>query len=327
GGHRSQDGSFMESLSPSVRDMKIPLSMAIPAYLRDHRYEGRVVLPAAEALQILAKSLPEDLPRCNPLLQVEGEFARLLHLDPEADTLNVFHEIAITPDGCRQSRLTTLHSGRQTQVNRRMTHVSVLFSSIEHVEAGRKDGLIDHSGEGSPDRFSRKRGEDPVCWADPAHAEAAGLSDPIFTFSCGRLYTDLVPFGPAYHNVVAEIDLTETGARATVSGGDFREAVGPLGSPFPFDAAMHVACAWGQRYRNVVAFPVGFDRREILLPTSAGETYLCRVFCLPEKGAVLRFNVWLFDEDHRPVEIVQGLKMRDISGGRLKPPVWVRKGV
>ena len=90
---------------------------------------------------------------------------------------------------------------------------------------------------------------------------------------------------------------------------------------------MHVACAWGQRYRNVVAFPVGFDRREILLPTSAGETYLCRVFPLPDEGAVLRFNVRLFGEDHRPVEIILGLKMRDISGGRLKPPAWVRKGV
>ena len=77
----------------------------------------------------------------------------------------------------------------------------------------------------------------------------------------------------------------------------------------------------------MVAFPVGFDRREILLPTSAGETYFCRVVSLPEEGAVLRFNVRLFGEDHRPVEIILGLKMRDISGGRLKPPAWVRKGV
>jgi hypothetical protein len=307
--------------------MKIPLSMAIPDYLRDHRYEGRVVLPAAEALQILAGSLPEDLPRYDPLLQVEGEFARLLYLDPGADTLNVFHEIAVSPDGCRQSRLTTLRSGRQTRLNRRMTHVSVLFSSIEHEEAGCKNGPMNHSGEASPGRFSRKRGEDPGCAADPAYAEETGLSGPTFTFPCERLYTDLVPFGPAYHNVMSDIDLTEIGARATVSGGIHPEATGPLGSSFPFDAAMHVACAWGQRYRNIVAFPVGFDRREILLPTSAGETYFCRVFPLPDEGAVLRFNVRLFGEDHRPIEIIKGLKMRDISGGRLKPPAWVRKGV
>jgi len=307
--------------------MKIPLSISIPVYLRDHRYEGRVVLPAAEALQILAKSLPGDLPRCDPLLQEGGEFARLLHLDPRADTLNVFHEIAFSPDGLRQSRLTTLHSGRQTQLNRRMTHVSVVFSAIDPMQAGRENGPADHSGKASPAGFSGKRGDDPGYGADPAHDEADELDGPIFTFPCERLYTDLVPFGPAYHNAVNEIGLTETGARAYVSGGDFREAVGPLGSPFPFDAAMHVACAWGQRYRNIVAFPVGFDRREILLPTSAGETYLCRVVSLPDDGSALRFNVRLFGEDHRPVEIILGLKMRDISGGRLKPPAWVRKGV
>ncbi|MBA4424005.1 MAG: hypothetical protein C0390_13065, partial [Syntrophus sp. (in: bacteria)] len=95
--------------------MRVPLSIAIPDYLRDHRYEGRVVLPAAEALQILAGSLPGDLPRCNPLRQEGGEFAHLLPLDPQADTLDVFHEIAVSPDGRRQSSLTTLRLGRQTQ--------------------------------------------------------------------------------------------------------------------------------------------------------------------------------------------------------------------
>jgi hypothetical protein len=307
--------------------MKIPLSISIPAYLRDHRYEGRVVLPAAEALQILAGSLPEDLPCYDPLLQEGGEFSRLLYLDPGADTLNVFHEIAASPDGCRQSRLTTFRSGRQTRLNRRMTHVSVVFATIENAAAGREYGPMDHSGERSLTQFSRKRGEDPEYEADSAHAEEAGLNGPMFTFSCERLYSDLVPFGPAYHNVVSDIDLTEIGARAAVSGGNHLEASGSLGSPFPFDAAMHVACAWGQRYRNVVAFPVGFDRREILLPTSAGETYFCRVFPLSEEGTVLRFDIRLFGEDHRPVEVIQGLKMRDISGGRLKPPAWVRKGL
>jgi hypothetical protein len=307
--------------------MKIPLSIPISAYLRDHRYEGRVVLPATEALQILAKSIPEDLPHCNPLLQEGGEFFRLLQLDPEADTLDVLHEIAVSPDGRRQSRLTTLHSGRQTRLNRRMTHVCVVFVSIDPVATDGENGSLDHPGEASPARSIGKRDDKSRCGTDPDYGGAPGLSRPIFTFSCRSLYADLVPFGPAYHNVVTDIDLAETGARACVSGGEFGEAVGPLGSPFPFDAAMHVACAWGQRYRDVVAFPVGFDRREILLPTSAGQTYLCRVFPLSDEGAILRFNVRLYGEDQRLAEVILGLKMRDISGGRLKPPAWVRKGV
>lgn len=158
-------------------------------------------------------------------------------------------------------------------------------------------------------------------------SEAMENEGPSFSFSSRRLYADLVPFGPAYHNVVGEVSLSPDGASAEVSGGDCREAVGPLGSPFPFDAALHVACAWGQRYRNLVAFPVGFDRREIIRPTRRGQTYICRVFPLPDEGAALRFDVRLYGEDRQPVEIIGGVKMRDISGGGRKPPAWVRKGV
>jgi hypothetical protein len=160
-----------------------------------------------------------------------------------------------------------------------------------------------------------------------SRVESEGKEGTSFRFSCLRLYADLVPFGPAYHNVVGEVSLTPDGASAEVSGGDYREAVGPLGSPFPFDAAMHLACAWGQRYRNLVAFPVGFGCRKIVRPTLNGETYLCHVFPLPGEGAVLRFDVRLYCVDGRPVEIILGLKMRDITGGSLKPPAWVRKGV
>ena len=317
----------MENLPQPVRSVKIPLTVAIPDYLRDHRYDGRIVLPAAEALQILARSLPGDLPRCDPHLQEGGEFPHLLPLDADTDVFSAFHEIDYSPDGSRQSRLTTLRTGRQTQLNRRITHVSVAFSPVDDKKANRENGSADGSGGAVPAWLSRKRGDDPADGADPTQIEAAELNGPIFTFPCRRLYADLVPFGPAYRNVITEITLTKTGASANVSGGDFREAVGPLGSPFPIDASMHVACAWGQRYRNVVAFPVGIDRREIILPTSAGETYRCRVFPLRGEGAVLRFNVCLFGKDDRPAEIILGLRMRDISGGRLKPPAWVRKGV
>ena len=125
--------------------------------------------------------------------------------------------------------------------------------------------------------------------------EAIMPEGPPFTVPDSRLYDELVPFGPAYRNVRGDILLTESGVSATVSGGDFPEAEGPLGSPFPLDAAMHAACAWGQRYRNRVVFPIGFDRREILAPTRTGETYLCRIMPLPDEGAVLRFDIRLYD--------------------------------
>jgi hypothetical protein len=317
----------MESLSRPVRSVKIPLTVAIPDYLRDHRYDGRIVLPAAEALQILAKSLPDDLPRCDPRLQGRGEFAHLLPLDANADAFSAFHEITFFPDGSRLSRLMTLRSGRQTQWTRSIEHVSVCFLPIEGKGIIRDSSLFSNWEIGSCPHFPQYTLPGSDSHATPVLTEPAGKEGESYSFSCRCLYADLVPFGSAYHNVVGEITLTPAGATATVSGGYFQEAVGPLGSPFPFDAAMHLACAWGQRYRGVVAFPVGFDRREILHPTSACETYRCYAFPLPDEGAVLRFDIWLFSSDDRPAEIILGLRMRDISGGRLKPPAWVREGV
>jgi hypothetical protein len=90
---------------------------------------------------------------------------------------------------------------------------------------------------------------------------------------------------------------------------------------------MHAACAWGQRYRNRVVFPVGFDRREILSPTRTGETYLCRITPLPDEGAVLCFDVRLHDLNRRPVETILGLKMREIFGGKRNPPAWLMEGL
>ena len=72
---------------------------------------------------------------------------------------------------------------------------------------------------------------------------------------------------------------------------------------------------------------MGFDRREIVVPTRAGETYRCRVVPLPDAGATLRFDILITGGDGRPVEVIRGVAMRDISGGRRKPPAWVGEGI
>ena len=291
----------MENLSQPVETIAISLAISAPAYLRDHHVGGFVVLPAVEALQTVARSKPAtwgaDLSR-----QERAVFHHLLRIDVGAGEIPALHEHARYADGRCLSRLTTLRSGRQMKFTRRMEHVSVLFMPEGLEEAG--------------------------CGTDlaPDPAEAIMPEGPTFTVSNSRLYDELVPFGPAYRNVRGDVLLAETSVSATVSGGDFPDAAGPLGSPFPLDAAMHAACAWGQRYRNRVVFPIGFDRREILAPTRAGETYPCRITPLPDEGAVLRFDIRLYGRDRRSVEVIRGLKMRDIFGGKLTPPAWVREG-
>jgi hypothetical protein len=293
----------MESIYRPIRQVKIPLTIDVADFMRDHRYEGRVILPAVEALQILARLLPADSHSCGCFLQEGGSFAHPLFLEPEAATLSVYYEIDLLPDGGRRYRLMTLRSGRQTKVVRSVEHASVLFPSIGSRLAGRGELSLQDSTDNK------------------------GLKGATFIFSSRRLYDDLVPFGPAYHNVVGDVVLTGEGASASLSGGHYREAVGPLGSPFPFDAAMHVACAWGQRYHGTVAFPIGFSRREILVPTQAGERYSCRIIPLPGSGPVLSFHIFIYGSDHRIVEVIRRLEMRDLSRGRLAPPDWVREGI
>jgi hypothetical protein len=320
----------MENLSEAVKAITIPLVISVPAYLRDHYIGDLVVLPAVEALQIVARSRPDGLDG-HSCRQEHAFFHHPLMIDPCATEIPAVHEHARYADGRCLSRLTTLRSGRQMKFTRRMEHLSIWFAPTDREVAG--CGVGNETGPPPDPARARKRlseseeqsGFETDSPSDPG--DAVPHVGPTFRVSAHRLYEELVPFGPAYRNVRGDVLLTETCVSATVSGGDFPEAAGPLGSPFPLDAAMHVACAWGQRYRDRVVFPIGFDRREIFAPTRAGVTYRCRVTPLPDEGAILCFDVWLHDLHRRPVETIRGLKMRDIFGGKRMPPAWVREGM
>ncbi len=288
---------------------EIPLVIPVPPYLRDHRAGGRSLLPAAETLQILARSLPAAY---DARRHQEARFPHLLVLEEGVARVEAAHEVESMPDGGCRSRLTTRRTGLRTACARRIEHACVHFPAVRGAgEETGQDPPFDpgEAFRGAPGERGRDR-DDAAPFVVPA----------------ARLYDELVPFGPAWRNVTGEVRLAPDGASAALSGGTHPEADGPLGSPFPFDAAMHVACVWGQRYRGVVAFPVGFDRRVVLTPTRSGGRYRCRVAPLAGEGATLRFDIRIDDEDGRAVETIRGLRMRDISGGRRLPPAWVREG-
>lgn len=289
----------MEILSQPVEQVALRLAIPVPAYLRDHHVGGLAVLPAVEALQSLARSKPAAW-GADPRLQERARFHHLLAIDDRAAEIPALHEHLRYADGRCLSRLTTLRSGGK--VARRMEHLSVWFLPAAGSAAGSAGGPA----------------------PDPDDAETP--EGPRFRVPGRRLYDELVPFGPAYRNL-REVTLAVGGITAVVSGGSFPEAEGPLGSPFPLDAAMHAACAWGQRYRNRVVFPTGFDRREIRKPTRTGEDYLCRITPLTDEGAVLRFDIRICGRDGQPAEAIRGLSMRDIFGEKWRPPAWVREGV
>ncbi len=98
-----------------------------------------------------------------------------------------------------------------------------------------------------------------------------------------------------------------------------------IGSPFPLDGAFHAACVLGQRSADFVPFPVGFERRIIVKPTQAGGSYSTRVQLLSRSHDELLFDLQIFDDQGQIFESVTGLRMRDVSGGKIRPPEWIRK--
>jgi len=96
-----------------------------------------------------------------------------------------------------------------------------------------------------------------------------------------------------------------------------------LGSPFPFDAGMHLCCVHGQCLHRVVGFPVGYRQRHIIEPIRPGETVICRVFSRLSEGSSLLFDLYLLGEQGQVREIVLGLEMVDLSKGKLMPPSWL----
>ena len=93
----------------------------------------------------------------------------------------------------------------------------------------------------------------PLDGGDTLPPVPAGREAPAETYHLpvDRLYAEMVPFGPAFQNVVSPVQLGPEGARAVVSGGATAgdDRLVQLGSPFPLDAAFHAACAWSQRFQ------------------------------------------------------------------------------
>ncbi|MEN6317667.1 MAG: hypothetical protein ABFD82_02780 [Syntrophaceae bacterium] len=282
----------MEDHSQMRERIRLPLVIPIHPYLHDHHFEGKIILPAAEILQRLAGSLREHRPDALVRCMRSASFDRFLQIPEDSAVIEPIHELEVYESGRIHSQLITVSRIRST-MTRTKVHAVVDFAAVEENGSGLAGDMLSESVGGN------------------------------FIISSQRLYSDLVPFGPSYQNVRGEIVLSEYGAVARVHAVECPALSEPLGSPFPFDGALHIACAWGQRYHNIVAFPIGFEERIIASPTIPGETYICRVAPVSFTGEVLRFDIYIHNSTGSLCEAIRGVIMRDVSGGRVKPPGWV----
>jgi len=283
----------MSADSSKMRErIRLPQVLSIGPYLRDHHVEGKIVLPAVEILQWLAgsaQSYRSDLP---VTCMRSASFDRFLTIERDAPVIEAVHELDIYDSGRISAKLITVGLIKGTHVTRTKIHAAVNFMN---------------PGECAGQPIKEMSERDGTTYILPSH----------------KLYSDLVPFGPSYQNVQGNVYLSERGASAQVHGADHSAPSVPLGSPFPFDGALHVACAWGQWFHHIVAFPVGFEKRLIVKPTAPGEMYFCRILPAAVTGTSFQFDIWIHDAAGGLREEIRGVLMRDVFGGRVKPPDWI----
>ncbi|MDY6792980.1 MAG: polyketide synthase dehydratase domain-containing protein [Thermodesulfobacteriota bacterium] len=281
---------------------RLPLKIEIHPYLLDHRFEGKAVLPAVEAMQLLAASTEKYLPKTDIRSIEKAMFDKFFYIEPDTasadNVVDAFNEIEKNEKDGVTARLMTKTRSKKAGITRVKQHATMQFSA-------------------------NKADINP-----PALAAVSGQIQKRFTIPADKLYSDLVPFGPAYHNIQDPLFVSSKGAMADILAPKQRpinKSKLPLGSPFPLDAAFHAACAWGQRYLAVVGFPVGFDRRIIFKPTRPGSRYTCLILPVNVSTELFSFDIGLYNRNGILVETVFGLQMRDVSAGRMKPPRWVIK--
>ncbi len=282
----------MGVLSPLMDRISRKVQLEIQPWFRDHCFAGRPVFPAVESLLLLAEEARSRFPTLNIQAMEKGRFSRFLEIPSETDQLEVIVELEETKNSVVRAGL---FSRMQTGTFVRLVeHGSVYFGAGKNRE-----------------------------W------EAIQIKLPVeqqsFTISGDRLYRELIPFGPAYRNLL-EVDIFPSGVVAEIQTPAYcgREVEQDLGSPFLLDSALHAACAWGQRFAGCVPFPVGFISRHVVFPVQPDNQYRAVVKVVVGRGTELEFDIDLVDSRGEPVEYLRGVQMRDVSGGRLQVPDWVR---
>jgi len=278
------------------KTVRLPVKMAVFPYLQDHRFEGIAVFPAVEAMQILAQAVKKFIPQTDITAITEAKFDKFLFIPPDTERIDALCSITSFENGDVAAVLQTKTRSKKTAITRIKEHVTVNFPHIMPEFAGYPHG--------------------------PTPPGESGYLE----ITPDQIYRELVPFGPAYHNISENLLIHRDGTiaelRAPINSNSV-DKTGQLGSPFVLDAAFHAACVWGQRHARMVAFPVGVEKRIIVKPTQPGNMYISRAIPVRTDPVLLVFDICICDKDDNPFEIVTGVHMRDVSGGRMKPPPWI----
>ena len=275
-----------------MRTDTFPITVPLPPFYQDHHTNGRPVLPAVEAMELLAADARRRFPQKKASRRLtDVRFEKFLYLDaPESPS--AFHRVAHNENGSLRSDLTSRFQAPRVKISRTLEHASLILE------------------------------ETLPPMAVPPLDMTASLAGICTVVEPKQIYAQMVPFGPAYRNIRHKLLISPDGAMAPVGSPQPRDPRRNLylGSPYVLDAAFQAACVWCQRYCERVTFPVSLDQRTVLRPTRPDRIYTARVVPRQTKREPFVFDIFIYDENGKPCEGVSGIRMRDVSGGRNRPP-------
>ncbi|MCF6188137.1 MAG: polyketide synthase dehydratase domain-containing protein [Desulfobulbaceae bacterium] len=258
------------------------IDIPIQPWFKDHRFNGRIVLPAVETLLLLAAEVHKKYPEIDVQVMEDARFLRFLEIPQDSTSLEVLVNCSRMKDGSIQARL--LSRVQFKAMARILEHGEVRFPAIQ------------------------KNCSDSVIHLEP-------LEEPVTKIDANRIYRELVPFGPAYHTLQEILFLSAQGASGTLKAPALPETgiMEYLGSPFPLDGALHAACVHGQQYVDFTPFPVGFKRRVISIPTRPEKNYQTTVLSIARTKNELLYDLGILDKDKKVCETVTGVRMRKVE--------------
>lgn len=265
---------------------RIPVSIPVLPWFADHSFNGKIIFPAVETMLLLAEVAKGIVPALPVTYMGQASFSKLLEIPEGATEIAALVEYEETDTGFSCKLLSKIQFKK---ISRIKEHAALHFTF-------QKQDL-------SPQPLQNR--EDGDLLIDAA-----------------KIYQELVPFGFNYRSIIGTLHLRNATAIARLQAPKLpqkqkMEAV--IGSPFPLDGAMHAACVLGQCVADFVPFPVGFAERIIHKPTVAGIEYSSSVQLVSQTENELLFDLSIFAMTGEPCETVKGLRMRDVTGGMIRP--------
>ena len=108
----------------------LPLTIPLHPYLVDHRFEGRAVLPAVEAMQLLAVSTAGAFPAMPVSCIRDCAFDKFLYLEDLSDPASAaaVNEVEIDAAGGARAKLLTRNRLPSVAITRIKQHVGLTFA-------------------------------------------------------------------------------------------------------------------------------------------------------------------------------------------------------